>query len=267
MYIVQCGMLDAYEKQRSVFYIKKKYSGQFKTCYMDQNIFTQYIHDEISIEELNIPKDYIIVYSPAHIEELSKAPKDYHKDELIEISNKIGDREILYVDDFPTIVEENPIYTYHRVNDKTKARELAEEYKILQDEFEELCLGNYRTSSKRKIYNSTDPDSFIKMHKEMVNEILRVMQRSYTLEDILKQKNICQYSLLNKYIHDLYTVLDICGVKKDNSERKIRSSRLDIEHLLYAANTDLFLTKDKKLRCRACNIFSILNKDVVCPVI
>lgn len=64
---------------------------------------------------------------------------------------------------------------------------------------------------------------------------------------------------------EFLTVLDICGVKKDNSERKIRSSRLDIEHLLYASNAQIFVTDDGKLRCRAKNIFSVLGKTIECP--
>lgn len=77
--------------------------------------------------------------------------------------------------------------------------------------------------------------------------------------------NCNDYNTINGFIHNLYSVIDICGFKKDNRKRQIRSSRLDIEHLLYASVADLFLTKDVKLRCRAKNIFGVLGKNILCP--
>ena len=265
MGILQAEMLDAISQERKIFYIRGNYEGNKKICYLDQNIFTPYINGEdIPIE---IPNDYLVAYSPAHIEEISKSPKEFHKKELKNISQKLSDLEILFRDDTAVVVYEKPQIVYRRVNDGTKSRELAEEYKILQDQFEECVLSEYRTSKKRQEYNSNNPDAFLETHEDLVNEILCKMQRAYRLEDIRAASGSNDYHIINRYIHDLYMVLDICGVKKDNKERRIRSSRLDIEHILYASNAQMFITDDVKLRCRAKNIFKVLGKDINCPIL
>lgn len=258
MTILTSKMLNAFEHQRKIFGVRGDYKGDKKLCYLDQNIFTSYINGESSIQ---MPDEYLVVYSPAHIEEINKSPKEFHEKEMNNISQKLNDLEILYRDNVAIAVYESPKFVYRRVNDETNSRELAEQYKILQDQFEECVFGEYRTDKKRQEYNSKNPDTFLIDHVELVNEILYKMQRSYTIEDIMEVKGMNDYNIINGYIHDLYMVLDICGVKKDNNERKVRSSRLDIEHLLYAYNTQMFVTDDEKLRCRAKNIFSVLGKN------
>lgn len=265
MMILHAEMLDAISRQKMIFGVRGDYKGNKKICYLDQNIFTPYINGEgISIE---IPDDYQVVYSPVHIEEISKSPKEFHGKELKNISQKLNDLEILFRDDTAIVVYESPKIVYRRVNDGTKSRELAEEYKILQDQFEECVLGEYRTDKKRQEYNSKSPDTFLVEHVELVNEILCKMQRTYRLEDVMEVRGSKDYHIINQYIHDLYMVLDICGVKKDNKERKVRSSRLDIEHILYASNAQMFVTDDAKLRCRAKNIFQVLGKNIECPIL
>ncbi len=265
MEMLRAEMLDVISQQKKIFHVRGDYEGNKKICYLDQNIFTPYINgDGISIE---IPDDYLVVYSPAHIEEISKSPKEFHEKELKNISQKLNDLEVLFRDDTAVVVYESPKIVYRRVNDGTKSRELAEGYKILQDQFEECVLGEYRTDKKRQEYNSKNPDTFLIEHVDLVNEILCKMQRTYRLEDIMEVRGSNDYHIINQYIHDLYMVLDVCGVKKDNKERKIRSSRLDIEHILYASNAQMFITDDAKLRCRAKNIFMVLGKNIECPIL
>ena len=265
MGVLRAEMLDVMSQQKKIFQVRGAYEGNKKICYLDQNIFTPYINgNDIPIE---IPNDYLVVYSPAHIEEVSKSPKEFHEKELNNISQKLNDLEILFRDDVAAVVYESPQIVYKRVNDGTKSRELAEDYKILQDQFEECILGEYRTDKRRQEYNSKSPDTFLVDHEDLVNEVLCKMHRTYRLQDIMEVNGSSDYRIINQYIHDLYMVLDICGVKKDNKERKIRSSRLDIEHLLYASNAQMFVTDDTKLRCRAINIFSVLGKDIKCPIL
>lgn len=75
------------------------------------------------------------------------------------------------------------------------------------------------------------------------------------------------YSITNNRIHILYKAMDLLGFKKDKiqngKDRKVRSSRHDIEHILYASNADYFFTADKNMYYRAINIFRILKKRTI----
>lgn len=205
--IVHSEMLDAIEHQITISGVRGCYEGNKKICYLDQNIFTPYINDEEI--KFQIPEGYVVAYSPAHIEELSKAPKEYHKKELANITEKLGDLEILFKDHAFILAYENPKYTYRRVNDGTRSRELAEQNKILEDRLEECILGEYRTNKKRQKYNSQNPDTFLMNHIELVDEILGKLGRTYRMADILKVNGSCDYHIINGYIHDLYMVLDV----------------------------------------------------------
>ena len=102
-------------------------------------------------------------------------------------------------------------------------------------------------------------------HAELIDEVLAILEKGYKLEDVRKAKKSNNYQLISGYIHDLYMILDICNIKKKIAEEKTRSSRLDIEHLLYASNAQVFVTDDEMLRWRARNIFKVLGKKIECP--
>lgn len=259
-------ILDAIMRQDNTHNVTGFCESNKEICYLDQNIFTEYINDSLSSSTIAVIQDYLIPYSPAHIEELSKSPQEYHQDELNRISAKTNNIEILFVDGYLKLVYESPFDVYKRINDGTSSRELAEKGKLIDEECIQHFLGEYGTDKLRNIYNSQSPEEFIDAHAELIDTLFVKLNRTYRLTEINTNINPC-YSQLNSYIHDLYTIMDICGVKKDNSEHKIRSSRLDIEHLLYATCSNIFLTKDEKLRIRAQNIFKAINKKICCPKI
>lgn len=234
-------------------------------CYMDQNVFTRYIKDlDIGFE---VPKGFIIPYSPAHIEEISESKRlDLQEMDIARIEEKTNNLEIIFNDEGDyTIYEERPLYCYKRAKDGTKDIELAKKAKLIDDRLFYLRFGNLSTEKWRQIYNSQNPDNFIINNKELVNDVLLKMNVSYKLEDIKEKGNCNDYSVINRLIHDLYSVMDICGFKKDNDERKVRSSRIDIEHLLYGSVAKIFLTYDEKLRYRARNIYTAMGKQISCP--
>lgn len=255
-------MIESLEKQ------KPKFGGHIvennaPICYLDQNVFTGFIHGE-SIG-YSIPEGYIIPYSPAHILEIGQTrDKEIIKEELELTGVKTKNKEILFCDNKMVMFIEDPLYCYKRTYDGTDDINLAKEDKIINNEIEKIRFGKYRTDKLREIYNSQDPDHFLINHRETVDEILGQLT-GYDLSYFEKNIDSNVYTELNSAIIDLFRVMDICGFKKDNDDHKIRSSRIDIEHLLYASNCSLFLTKDKKLRVRARNIYEILGKKIEIP--
>lgn len=239
------------------------YTGTEKICYLDRNVFRPYINNEIINYE--IPDGYIVPYSPALIEEIDKSRQEYHEPEMQRIREKTGCLEILFSSkDGFHICKEDPLDCYKRING-TSDRVLAEEAKLLDDKIQTIMFEGCNNEKDRIQYNNLNPDTFLLEHEDLVDKILKRKNVPYVLQDIKENGNCNDYFTLNGYIHILYSVMDICGFKKDNREREIRSSRLDIEHLLYASVADIFLTKDAKLRCRAKNIFGVLGRKVICP--
>ncbi len=250
---------------------KPKFRGCIKEnkapiCYMDQNIFTLYIHgEEIPYD---VQEEYIIPYSPAHIIEIGQTKnKELIREELALTSEKTGDMEILFNKNDFVIYREHPETCYNRTYDGTGDVILAKDNKVLDDMIEDVQFDGYRIDKLRNIYNSQIPEHFLINHRELVDEILRKMNVPYNLEYIEAHGNCNDYNVINGFIHNLYRVMDICGFKKDNKEHKLRSSRIDIEHLFYGSVSSIFLTNDKKLRTRARNIYEVLGKNIKCPEI
>ncbi len=98
-----------------------------------------------------------------------------------------------------------------------------------------------------------------------MDEILKMVNVPYNLKYIENNGKNNNFNVINGFIHNLYKVMDICGFKKDNNISKLRSGCIDIEHLVYGSVSSIFLTKDKKLKIRARNIYEILGRDILCP--
>lgn len=230
--------------------------------YLDQNIFTRLLEDDINKESFS--EKVQIVYSPAHIEEIYKSDEKYHKKELQRVSHFTNNIILLYLDGSPTWMEEDPGYSYIRIKRTEKATELAEEYKVLEQADGDILLPQYNTNKYRQIFNGQHPEEFICNFKKEVNDALRLIHADYTIEELEEGEELKNYSDINGKIHTLYKAMDLLGFKKDKikngKDRKVRSSRHDIEHLLYASNADYFFTADDNMYYRAVNIFGILKK-------
>ena len=256
-------MIDSIMNQRNIFagYVVENHAP---ICYLDQNVFTPYIRgQEIGH---SIPENFIIPYSPAHIIEIGQTRDTSIIDEELTLTWKKTDGlEILFRENSFVIFKEHPKTCYLRAYDETGDVLLAKEAKMLADRIEDVRFEGYRTNKLRDIYNSQDPDHFLINHRDLVDEILMKIAARYDLKYIEENGNCNDYHVINGFIHNLYMVMDICGFKKDNKEQKIRSSRIDIEHLLYGAVSNLFLTHDERLRVRARNIYGVLGKQIDCP--
>lgn len=151
-----------------------------------------------------------------------------------------------------------------------ESTELAEKLKVLKSGDNELYYAKYDNENFRNKINNHDPENFLTNYSAEINEILKSKGLSYSIEQV-KDGEYITYEDINSKIHELYEAMDCIGFKRDNlsikqdgtrNERKVRSSRHDIEHLLYAANADVFVTADARLYYRAVNIFKVLKKKV-----
>lgn len=257
-------MLDEMTKYKNIARAKKIDIKDKVTFYLDQNIFTRLLEGDICKEAF--PEKVQIVYSPAHIEEIYKSDEEYHKKELKRISYFTNNIALLYLDDSPTWMQEEPKYSYIRIRQTEKATQLAEEYKVLEQVDGDIFLPQYNTDKYRQIFNGQQPEKFLYKFKKEVNDALRCIGVNYTVEELEESEEVKNYSDINGKIHTLYKAMDLLGFKKDKikngKDRKVRSSRHDIEHLLYASNANYFFTADDNMYYRAVNIFKILKKEI-----
>ena len=235
------------------------------TFYLDQNIFTRLLESDISKELFS--RKVQIVYSPAHIEEIFKSAEEYHKKELQKVSYFTDNTISLYLDDFPVWMHEEPKYSYMRIKRTKKATELAEEFKVIEQADGNIFLPQYNNDKCRQIFNGQCPEKFFYKFKKEVNDALKCTGAIYTIEELEAEEELKNYSDINGKIHTLYKAMDLLGFKKDKiqngKDRKVRSSRHDIEHLLYASNANYFFTADENMYYRAVNILGILKKKTI----
>lgn len=202
--------------------------------------------------------------------EICKSKPEYHQHDIDRISAITNDYCYLFLDGMPALMREAPRYPYKRIMHTLESTELAEKLKVLKSGDNELYYAKYDNENFRNKINNNDPENFLTNYSAEINEILKSKGLSYTIEQMEHEEYIA-YDEINSKIHELYETMDCIGFKRDNlstrqdgtrNERKVRSSRHDIEHLLYAANADAFITADARLYYRAINIFKVLKKKV-----
>ena len=261
--VIRYRMIDAISIQNTLKYGKRVYISD-PICYMDQNVLARYIRGEDI--GYNIPEGVVVPYSPAHIAEISKSCDDFLQlQDLKLISSVTKNIELLFTSESFTLFEENPEMCLKRVSDGSYDIDLAQEYKYIENKIIKLRFEDDFDQDFRMRINGTDPESFIENNYDLVNKLLSNLYVSCDLDDIKRKGNTYEYNILNEYIHALSTVFDICGFQRDKEAKKIRSSRIDIEHILYGSAAQIFLTYDRRLRLRAINIYKALGKEVLCP--
>lgn len=242
---------------------RSTYVGRRKLLYFDTNSLFLIMSEQL--KENPFPNDMQLVYSPALVEELCKV---YTSDHAYYLS-RLGEltKEICIcpfrVNDEPyrlCRLYENPAFSYIRIMLTQEQTKEAERQRILEYKDEEKEYSSYSKASNRKRYNNY-ADTFLTTFKYEVNQVLDLLKCDFHCEDLAH--TLKNYSRLNSRIHNLSRAMNILGFKKDNEQngefKKVKSSRQDIEHILYASKADLFVTKDEKMYYRAKNILGALN--------
>lgn len=267
-YVRKSILLDqAWKNQKSYrprHRVKETSTEGKQIVYLDQNIFSMLLESDYN--KADFPERIQLIYSPGHIEEIYKSDSDYHSKELDRLSHFTDNKIVLFQDGVARVLEEAPIYPYKRVKATVENTIIAEELKVLDAIKGEEMFPQYNTQKQRNIFNGQQSECFLEKFRDEVNEVLRVIGAGFELED-LKEKKFNDYWSINSKIHFLYEAMDMLGFKKDKikngNDRKVRSSRHDIEHILYAAFSDYFITADGNMYYRALNIFKALNRNSV----
>ena len=225
--------------------------------YFDFNIYQQ-IEDNHFIEQIN-KKNLTIVYSPIHLEEVSRMKNSIHEKERIDTITAITkDYVVLNMDNALNIYVEKPIESFRRVMKNTSINEAVENNRVIKNKDKNTFFESLQ-NDKYKYINSSQ-NIFEIIGKEDLAQLL-FFAGCFLSEEEFKKENKTYDEILHR-IYSLYDVLDNISFSvdtlKDNA-RSLRSSVYDIEHLIYASNCNYLLTADKKFYKRANQIYKFLN--------
>jgi len=223
--------------------------------YLDSNIIMEYEKDASFWKIIQNSKDcHDYYYSPSHLEDILKR-KQSEKDILDIIMIFTESRFIHRVNTGVRFHYESPHSSYKRVDTDTSKSisSITEDYKIEKITANGLYYPEYNTTLHK-----------IKINNKILNltsvEFINVFDQinpQFTLNDIRNmdlQKT--EYNYLNYVIHTLVNVMDVLNYKSEKETKKIRTSVHDIEHLIYAAYSDIFVTLDTKLLNRSKSIYN-----------
>lgn len=231
--------------------------------YLDQNVLSEYTENEKTkeiIKNLKSKKDVSFFYSPSNLEEIYKIPAAEKRDFVINaLSELTEDSIILPEGDKNIFFKEHPSFGLRRISKYQGSTEALEELKVLSSKDRGIYLEKYNTNEHKQriannddIFNSLDDDEF--------RELLSLCHSGLYEKDSFK--GIESRVLALHAIYTLSKILDLLGYKIDKKEKTQKSSLHDIEHLAYGLDSDLFVTNDHKLKCRAIQIYKFLNAGV-----
>ena len=240
-----------------------------KKLYLDFNV-VNYLKDypQGKVQEI-IKKfnDYLIVFSPAHIEEIavsemrdnqSKEIIDKELDFIYQLAQTNALRPITREE--CSLYEETPFDCYERVIKYYNRNDLAEELEQRVMQF----AHNFPISAP-KYMNNIKPEEVLMRYtyKEL---IIKGLLNNGLLDKINAEEALrwTFSDIENKfYIYEAYVstaayFLEQLGFFREKV-KKSRSRLHDVSHTIYAGYCDTFITNDKKLFMKTKAIYSLLN--------
>lgn len=264
-------ILDAYPKIDKVIKSKELHNGNVittnkKLIYLDNNVINALENDEnIFNKMVNLNNKFQIIYSPINIEEIAKRETCNNTEILNKLSILTNNIGIFRMNDEKIkLLNENPIYSYRRIKEVgLELNEAIENYRELVNLDNTVEDNNYNNPRHREYINSNNNIIEDDKCREMLNKALIKYGNNLTLEkyESMPASYFENYINLNSSIYSIMNALMFVGYKTDKNKRKntIRSGVYDIEHLIFASKSHIFLTRDKKFSQRAKVIFKILN--------
>lgn len=240
-----------------------------KVVYFDHNIINEYVKQP---EYLNFKKliskskliNYEYAYSPSHLEEVYKMKSDDEADIFIAAIRKISNNLVILRkdDNSLSLVYEDPIYSFNRIKKcGKKSTQALEEYRLIKSQDKKIWFPAFTEYEQLRRINNKDlfgTDSAL-LDKALAYSAYSVEK----IKEVVSEGDLTKnYSLLNDIIYKLYNAFDILSFYSDKEEHTIRSGTHDIEHIIYAAKADAFVTNDTKVYKRAKMIFKGLGLTV-----
>ena len=244
-----------------------------KKLYLDFNVLI-YLKDNqddnlTSLIEDYRNKDYLIVFSPAHIEEIAVSEKrdNQPKDKInkdLEFISKLTNNNALrpITKNNCVLFSETPNECYERVIKDYSRNDFAEL-------IEEAVLYDAHTNPL------SEPK---KMNNKPAEDILKdIKVRKYILQKLV-ENNIIEKKHIKKalrwefkdiqskfYIFESYVDMSARHLEKlgffREKKQKYRSRLHDVSHIIYSSYCDIFITNDKNLYNKAKAIYSLLKID------
>lgn len=221
--------------------------------YLDHNVMDKFHKEEEKRRRLAPGyADIQYVYSPSHLEEINRMKNEEEEQKILSTIREItGSLCISNFEDINklSLAYEDPDYGMNRVLKNDIAPDV-EDYRII-------------TIDDRKIFHPerTEQTYLSKLSFEKVfnhETVLAVYEEFKRGEIIDENGRVKGNPYIRQAIHALVQALDNLGYKTDK-HRAIRSSVHDIEHMIYATGTDIFVTMDKKFKERSKLIYQRLN--------
>lgn len=220
--------------------------------YLDHNVIDKF-HKEEEKKRRLVPgyADIQYVYSPSHLEEIKRMNNTAEEQMVLTTIREITCS--LFISNFEanelSLAYEDPSYGMRRVLRSEVARDV-EAYRVI-------------TSEDRKIFHpERTKEAYLSRltFDQMFNHsTVRAVCDQFQWQELIDEKGrIKHYSYVHQAIYALVGALDVLGYKIDRN-RAIKSSAHDIEHMIYAAGTDIFVTMDKKFKDRTKLIYQRLG--------
>ncbi|MBO2945264.1 hypothetical protein JJQ72_14900 [Paenibacillus sp. F411] len=221
--------------------------------YLDHNVFDKYhkIEDVRNFIEASYT-DINYVYSPSHLEEIKRMNDPKEEQQVIETIRKVTSSLIIsnFKNNELSLAHEDPYFGLVRVMKNWGIAQDFEAYRVI-------------TTDDRRIFypEYTDQNYLRQLSLEQVSDHPKVMAvcNQFEKHELLDERGrLKEYTYVHQAIYALVKALDDIGYKTDK-KRAILSSAHDIEHMIYAAGTDIFVTMDSNFKYRSQFIYNKLG--------
>lgn len=231
--------------------------NQKKLVYLDHNVIDKFHKDKGTRKRLTLGYSAIqYIYSPAHLEDLIRMKDTEQEEKVINTIQTITNSLFIsqYQGNELSLAYEDIKYSLQRVRKWNVAPDIETYREVTTDDraifFPERTDENYtRLLTEQKITE----------HSKVVYILERYKNNISDNENHVKSVDNLRYT-----INELINTMDLFGYKTDKDYRAVKSGVHDIEHIIYAVGADIFVTYDKKLKCRTEFIYQMLG---ICTVV
>lgn len=232
--------------------------------YLDHNVFSKAANQPKLLDSLVKIKKHQKVsfpYSPAHAEEIVKIELIEEREKILKIFDVLSSELSIQIstDDGPSRLFNEPIsIVIERCESTRTASIYVENKKVLKNDERDMLFKEYN-ENKHRIILGQITNIFDTLSDENFCELVNARSCPPGGGNKADFKKLVLEDDIRNAIYSLHDAMDFLGYKHDSNERTQRSSVYDIEHLIYATKCRFFITEDKKLLCRAKEIYNFME--------
>ena len=233
------------------FQRKPYITNRKQLVYLDHNVIDKFHKNEETRKRLTPGYAAIqYVYSPSHLEDLIRMKDAEQEQKVMNTIQTITDSLFIsqYQGNELSLAYEDLKYSMQRVQKWNVAPDVETHREVTTDDraifFPERTDQNYTRllTEKDVLKDSTIIDIVERYQRNMLDN----------------ENHVKNVSSLRQAVYALIQTMDLLGYKTDKGHT-VKSGVHDIEHIIYAAGTDIFVTYDNKLKCRTELIYQMLG--------